>query len=236
MFVEATSSVSRKSRVRDLRCVERVLEENRMVRRELRARAAERRRSPGRSTPSRTVTSCGVRLRVQRAIAASSRGSISATPRLRRRSRACNRPCDRPCARSSRSSLGGRAHATVSSPPTRRHRDAGEADRLRWRGADRKTDRRKAGRCGDWTLGVRAVVALYGRTERLRDRDLVDAVFRQRNADRVANSIRQERADADRALDPRVFAFAGFRHAEMNRVIPIRPFLLRAARRATDRP
>ena len=35
----------------------------------------------------------------------------------------------------------------------------------------------------------------------------------------------KQRADADRAFDPRVFAFAGFGHAEMNRIIPIRAFL-----------
>ncbi len=58
--------------------------------------------------------------------------------------------------------------------------------------------------------------------QRLRHRDLVDAVFGERNADGVADAVAQERADADRALDAAVLAFAGLGDAEMDRVIPIR--------------
>src|SRR2546426_12155294 len=49
----------------------------------------------------------------------------------------------------------------------------------------------------------------------------MNAVFGQRNADGVPDSIGQERADANRALDPRVLAFTGFGDTEMNRIIPI---------------
>ena len=54
------------------------------------------------------------------------------------------------------------------------------------------------------------------------------AILRQRNANRVADSVSQQRANADRAFDPRIFAFAGFGHAEMQRIIPIRPFLIQS--------
>ena len=47
------------------------------------------------------------------------------------------------------------------------------------------------------------------------------AILRERNADRLTDSIRQKRTDPDRALDPRVFAFACLGHAKVNRVIPI---------------
>ena len=54
----------------------------------------------------------------------------------------------------------------------------------------------------------------------------MNAIFRQRNANRVANPIGQQRTDPDRALDARIFSFARFGHAEMNWIIPVRPFLI----------
>ena len=69
---------------------------------------------------------------------------------------------------------------------------------------------------------------LYVRDQRLCHWNFMRAVLRQRNTDRVANSIRQERADSNCALDSRVFTFAGFGHAEMNRIIPIWPFLIQS--------
>ena len=56
----------------------------------------------------------------------------------------------------------------------------------------------------------------------------MNAILRQRNANRIPNSIRQQRPNPNRAFDPRVFAFARFGHAQMNRIIPIRPFLRQA--------
>ena len=47
-------------------------------------------------------------------------------------------------------------------------------------------------------------------------------IFRERNADGVAQAVAQQRADADGALDPAVFAFAGFGDAEVDRIIPVR--------------
>src|SRR5205814_6197526 len=54
------------------------------------------------------------------------------------------------------------------------------------------------------------------------DGDFIRRIFRQRDADRIAQTIAKEGADADGALDPAIFAFAGFSHAEVNRIIPIR--------------
>ena len=104
-------------------------------------------------------------------------------------------------------------------------RDSGQARRLGWPALIRKRivgnfDIRRS------TFDVRRFP--NHRHERLRDRDFMNAVFGERDADGVANAIRQERADADRALDPGVFAFTGFGHAEMNRIIPIRTFFLQA--------
>ena len=56
----------------------------------------------------------------------------------------------------------------------------------------------------------------------------MNAVLRQRNPNRIADPIGQQRADADRAFDAGVFAFAGLGHAEMNRIVPIRAFLAQA--------
>ena len=40
-------------------------------------------------------------------------------------------------------------------------------------------------------------------------------IFSKRHTDCVANSIRQQRPDSDRALDPRIFAFASLGYSEM---------------------
>ena len=58
--------------------------------------------------------------------------------------------------------------------------------------------------------------------------NLARGIFRERNADGVTQSIAQERADADGALDATIFAFAGFGDAEVDRIIPVRPFLFQA--------
>ena len=63
-----------------------------------------------------------------------------------------------------------------------------------------------------------------GAIERLRHGNFVHAVFRERNADGVADAVGQQRADADGALDAAILAVAGFGDAEVNRVIPIRAF------------
>ena len=70
---------------------------------------------------------------------------------------------------------------------------------------------------------MRAGRFAYVLNERLCHGDFVRAIFSERNADRIANSIGQQRPDSDRALDARIFAFAGLGHTEMERVIPIRP-------------
>ena len=46
-------------------------------------------------------------------------------------------------------------------------------------------------------------------------------VFGERDTDSIADAIRQVRANSNRALIPRVFAFAVFGHAEVDRVVPI---------------
>ena len=58
--------------------------------------------------------------------------------------------------------------------------------------------------------------------ERLRDGDFVDGVFRERNANGVADAVREQRADADGALDPAILPIARLGHSEMDRVIPVR--------------
>jgi hypothetical protein len=58
--------------------------------------------------------------------------------------------------------------------------------------------------------------------ERFRHGNFVRTIFSERYADGVANSIRQQRPDSDRALDARIFAFAGLGYSEMQRVIPVR--------------
>ncbi len=55
------------------------------------------------------------------------------------------------------------------------------------------------------------------------NRDLIWRIFRERNPDGVAQAVAQQRADADGALDAAVLALAGFRHSQMNRIIPARP-------------
>ena len=52
------------------------------------------------------------------------------------------------------------------------------------------------------------------------DWNFVFGVFGERDADRVADAIGKEAADADGAFDPAVLAVAGFGDAEMNRVVP----------------
>ena len=59
-----------------------------------------------------------------------------------------------------------------------------------------------------------------------RHRDLVHAVLGQRHTDRIADTIAEQRADADGALDTTVFAIAGFRDTEMDRIVPVRTFLI----------
>jgi len=50
----------------------------------------------------------------------------------------------------------------------------------------------------------------------------VRAVLGQRNANRIADSIRKQRPNPNRAFNTRVLAFARFCDAEMNRIIPVR--------------
>ena len=61
-----------------------------------------------------------------------------------------------------------------------------------------------------------------GRRQRLRDRDFVNRVLGERDADGVADAVRQQRADADGALDPAVLAVAGLGHAEVDWIVPVR--------------
>ena len=51
--------------------------------------------------------------------------------------------------------------------------------------------------------------------ERFRHGNLVRTIFSKRNADGIANPIRQQRPDSDRALDARIFAFACLGYSEM---------------------
>ena len=60
------------------------------------------------------------------------------------------------------------------------------------------------------------------------DGDLVRRIFGERNANRVAEAVAEERADADRALNAAIFAFAGFGDTEMDRIIPVRAELVQA--------
>ena len=69
--------------------------------------------------------------------------------------------------------------------------------------------------------GVRCVANILD--ERIRHGNFVRTIFSERHPDGVANSIRQQRPDSDRAFDARIFAFAGLGYSEMERVIPIRP-------------
>src|ERR1051325_10970644 len=73
-----------------------------------------------------------------------------------------------------------------------------------------------------WTLRVGGFL-LDHLDQGSRDRNLVRTVFRQRNADRVADSVGEKRSNSDRAFDARIFAFARFSHTEMQRIIPVRP-------------
>ena len=66
--------------------------------------------------------------------------------------------------------------------------------------------------------------------ERFRYRNFVDAVLGERNTNRVANSVRQQRTNANRALDPGVFPFARFGHPKVNRVIPVWAFFIQSRR------
>ena len=57
----------------------------------------------------------------------------------------------------------------------------------------------------------------YGAASRCGDRDLGLRLLGQRDADRVAEAVVEQRADADRALDPAVLVVAGLGDAEMER-------------------
>ena len=50
------------------------------------------------------------------------------------------------------------------------------------------------------------------------------AVLCQRDPDRVTDTVREQAPDSDGALDPAVLAISGFRDAEVNGIVPIRPF------------
>ena len=82
-------------------------------------------------------------------------------------------------------------------------------------------------------VGQRHVRYLGGRVGQLgnlceqviADGDLVRRILGERNADRVAQAVAQQRADADGALDAAVLTVAGLGDAEVQRVIPVRPQL-----------
>jgi hypothetical protein len=67
---------------------------------------------------------------------------------------------------------------------------------------------------------------LSHRDQRFRHWNLVNAVFGERNTNRIPDAIGQKRANPDRTLDSRVFAFAGLSHAEVDWIIPIRSFFV----------
>src|SRR5688500_5718540 len=62
-------------------------------------------------------------------------------------------------------------------------------------------------------LDGRAQVREHGnlRDQIAADGNLTRRIFRERNADRVAEAVHQQRADADGALDTAIFTLAGFR-------------------------
>ena len=55
-----------------------------------------------------------------------------------------------------------------------------------------------------------------------------DGILGQGNADGVADPVVEERSDPDGGLDPAVLAISGFRHAEVDRVVPVPALLLQS--------
>ena len=64
-------------------------------------------------------------------------------------------------------------------------------------------------------------LGFIGRDERLRDGNFVHRILCQRDANRVANAIAEQTADADGALDAPVLAVAGLRNAEVDGIVPV---------------
>ena len=62
-----------------------------------------------------------------------------------------------------------------------------------------------------------------GLQDRITDRDFFLRSFRQRHPQRVTQSIRQQRGDASRALDPAVITVSSFRHAQVQRIVEALP-------------
>jgi hypothetical protein len=105
---------------------------------------------------------------------------------------------------------------------------AGEVERVD--GVAKAEGRRpKAG--GSWCLRLVFRISAFGirafpqghrfGDEGLGDRDFVDAVFGEGDADGVAESVEEETADADGAFDAAVFAVARFGDAEVERVVHV---------------
>ena len=86
--------------------------------------------------------------------------------------------------------------------------------------------KRVIGRWGGLLLPRHDAVAIVKTRKRLCDRDFMDRIFCQGDADGVADSIREEGADADGAFDPTVLAVAGFGDTEVDGVVPVRAFLI----------
>ena len=70
-------------------------------------------------------------------------------------------------------------------------------------------------------LKVRWQAFVVGFHELLGHGNLEDRVFGQGNAHGVANAIREQRTDADGALDAAVFTVTGLGDTEMNGVVPV---------------
>ena len=56
--------------------------------------------------------------------------------------------------------------------------------------------------------------------------NLVNAILRQTHPDSVSQTVEQQGADADGALDPAVLPIPCLGHAEMQRIVPVRPLLV----------
>src|SRR5262249_34013023 len=64
------------------------------------------------------------------------------------------------------------------------------------------------------------------REEIVADFDFAWRIFGERNPDGVTEAIAQKRANPDRALDWPILPFPGFSDAQVNGIIPVRPFLI----------
>jgi len=60
------------------------------------------------------------------------------------------------------------------------------------------------------------------------DGNFTGGIFREGNSNGVAQAVAQKGADANGALDAPILAFAGFGHAEVDGIIPVRPQFLQA--------